>query len=808
MKRTHVVAIVISLSAALGLILLTQDEAVAQQGMDHSTFTLLEGPFESGPEVTAACLTCHANVASDIMSTVHWTWEYENEVIGETVGKRYVINNYCIAIDSNEPRCTSCHIGYGWRDDTFDFENPELIDCLVCHDTTGTYAKFPTAAGNPVLGEPIILSGVEWPPVDLAYVAQNVGATSRQTCGSCHFTGGGGDGVKHGDLDTSLLDPAWEEDVHMSSDGLDFSCTDCHITENHNISGGRYVADAYTGEGATCENCHTAEPHADVAALNTHAGFIACQTCHIPEFARGAPSMMTWDWSQAGQPNPEGGYPWIVSEEVNGFEVHVYDSRKGSFTWEMDVQPEYFWSNGVYDYALFEEGVDPDTNFTVNAILGSREDGKIWPFKVFTGIQPYDPVNNVIGIPHLFPYNADDTTAFWKVWDMDLALQEGLAQRDVEYSGSYEQIESVMYWPITHQVAPAEEALGCMDCHTENGRLDFIALGYSSEEVQVLSTFPPVPAEPEPELTEEPTGEPPSAAPSNPIDQIPSTCVECHSAIVNDWVETPHAHAYSNNGFQESWGERNYDPDCLDCHTTGYSPALESYHAEGVACEACHGQVPEGHPAVAAGLNDAITACADCHTVSEAEFRASLHEVAGMTCTSCHYAHTNGLRFEDQVTQCLNCHSHQLDDFAHQSHVEAGLVCRDCHGYVNPDSYTQRPDGQKPTGHDFRVNVTSCLDCHQDIELVPSNVDDGFSRTDTEESILLGTEEELLISELQAEVETLMHEDRNRTILNIIKGAAIGLVVGGIGVFICRNRSFITARFGKWDDERVDEETE
>lgn len=55
------------------------------------------------------------------------------------------------------------------------------MDCLVCHDTTGTYKKFPTSAGNPVLQD------MEWPKgsgkimkaVDLEAIAKKVGKTSR-----------------------------------------------------------------------------------------------------------------------------------------------------------------------------------------------------------------------------------------------------------------------------------------------------------------------------------------------------------------------------------------------------------------------------------------------------------------------------------------------------------------------------------------------------------------------------------------------------------------------------------------------------
>ena len=69
------------------------------------------------------------------------------------MGKKNVINNFCIGVSSNESRCTSCHIGYGWKDENFDFANSLNIDCIICHDRTGTYKKFPTGAGYPVSEE-------------------------------------------------------------------------------------------------------------------------------------------------------------------------------------------------------------------------------------------------------------------------------------------------------------------------------------------------------------------------------------------------------------------------------------------------------------------------------------------------------------------------------------------------------------------------------------------------------------------------------------------------------------------------------
>ena len=41
-------------------------------------------------------------------------------------------------------------------------------------------------------------------------------------------------------------------------------------------------------------------------------------------------------------------------------------------------------------------------------------------------------------------------------------------------------------------IAPAADSLKCQDCHTqESGRIDFVALGYSVDEAERLTNFPP-----------------------------------------------------------------------------------------------------------------------------------------------------------------------------------------------------------------------------------------------------------------------------------------------------------------------------
>jgi hypothetical protein len=41
----------------------------------------------------------------------------------------------------------------------------------------------------------------------------------------------------------------------------------------------------------------------------------------------------------------------------------------------------------------------------------------------------------------------------------------------LNYSGDMKFVDTEMSWPITHMVAPKEDALSCQQCHKENGRL-------------------------------------------------------------------------------------------------------------------------------------------------------------------------------------------------------------------------------------------------------------------------------------------------------------------------------------------------
>ena len=452
---------------------------------DHSKFKALQGPFKDGSEVTKACLTCHNKAGHQIMQTLHWKWEGVNPATGQTIGKNRLINNFCTNARGNEGMCASCHISYGHKETKFDYNNQNNIDCVVCHDRTGTYYKTTPTQGNKSCS--VMFEGQQ--PIDLTKVSQHVGMPGRENCGACHFNGGGGDNVKHGDLSSALINANKKLDVHMDSQGLNFSCTACHITTNHLPTGSRYLMDAsgehaigkpgMRSDSASCQSCHTDKPHLKnnqidmkLALLNSHTDKVACQTCHIPKFARGGVATIThWDWRTAGKTDKTGnGYSEHNYIQGNGEERATYKSIKGSFVNGENVTPVYRWFNGVMKYTMIDTKFDPKKPVDINHFEGSYNDPKarIWPFKRMDTWQPYDAGNNTLVYNYLW---GDDKDAYWGNYNMERSVKVGMEKNGVPYSGKLGYIETFSWWPITHMVAPKEDALKCTDCHSPNGLL-------------------------------------------------------------------------------------------------------------------------------------------------------------------------------------------------------------------------------------------------------------------------------------------------------------------------------------------------
>jgi len=477
----------------------------ATAGGDYEGAQLHKGYFtDHAYEGTESCLNCHGPIGDEIINTGHFKWQGVASNIegyeGGNHGKKDILNNFCIAIASNEGRCTQCHIGYGYADATFDFSDPDNVDCLVCHDQTGTYAKAPTTAGLPAaeVGNPPV-------PLDLTLVAQSVadnsGVPTIDNCIFCHARAGGDDNVKHGDLAMSLADTTKEFDVHMGtleSGGEDFECVRCHAVKkdgdnvlSHGIGGMPYHS-VEEGEMRTCEGCHgdrynkhsgtTVENIINLEANGELAhDRLACQVCHIPAIARHTSTKVEWYWEDAGQT--------IADEDIPTQGVpprKTYNKKKGTFVWANDVRPTLRYFNGKY--TKFLAGTN-DQYTSLPAVLAepvgdyTDPNAMIYPFKKMIGNQPADANNKTILVPHLFGA-AGGPNFYWKVYDWKLALEEGAAAAGQTFTGEHEFVNTEMYLSVNHEVAPAEMAYGmdgrCGDCHFSD-QIDWGALSWSGD---------------------------------------------------------------------------------------------------------------------------------------------------------------------------------------------------------------------------------------------------------------------------------------------------------------------------------------
>jgi octaheme c-type cytochrome (tetrathionate reductase family) len=389
-------------------------------------------------EVAARCLVCHENTGTDILKTAHWNWQGPTPSLAGkehsiTIGLKNTIDNYDISLAPNPGMISAFHIGEPPAGTGTD--DPDKIDCLVCHDTTGTYKR-----------------GIEPAWLDTKTIAEKVGRPSRANCGACHFYGGGGAGIKNGDLPPSLIAPKPEDDTHMGK--VDMRCQDCHATTKHQIAGLSFNAPVVERR-ASCEYCHGLAPHGIIGVIgphiDDHVKAVACETCHVPQFARSFPTQLAVDFSTAGRDD--------VPPKLQ-FDRPTYDKRYGTRTWGQNVVPTYRWFDGSRQSYLLGDPIDPSRTVVLNAPLGDRRNpqAKIYPFKVHRAVQPYDSGRNVLAAVKF-------ENGLWTDWDWTKAVAEGMAAVGQEFSGEVGFVKTEMYTSVHHEVPPAKKSLGCADCH-------------------------------------------------------------------------------------------------------------------------------------------------------------------------------------------------------------------------------------------------------------------------------------------------------------------------------------------------------
>ncbi len=167
---------------------------------DHSKHLALNKDFKTGKEITKACLSCHTKADDQFRKTIHWKWQAPGHPKLGKAGNS--LNNFCISSNRfKDTSCNDCHPS--WQAKT----TKGSINCLVCHSKT--IMNFNDAITNikefSKENDEDSKEMVKEIQSELRDAIKDISMPTRENCGSCHFYGGGGDGVKHGDLDSSLV---------------------------------------------------------------------------------------------------------------------------------------------------------------------------------------------------------------------------------------------------------------------------------------------------------------------------------------------------------------------------------------------------------------------------------------------------------------------------------------------------------------------------------------------------------------------------------------------------------------------------
>ena len=439
-------------------------DAGASGGGSHAgRFSTYEG--------SRTCMPCHGRQVREVHASVHYQWKAAAPDVvganGKKLGKLGSINDFCTYPDINwigqmtntrgkvvDGGCAKCHVGMGDRPEsqatTAQLEN---IDCLVCH-SDGYRRKVEN-----VNGDWRFVPDETAMPGGLLQAAQDIGAPSTAACLRCHGFSGGGNNFKRGDLESGHADPARRLDVHMaavSRGGAGMTCLDCHRTEKHRIAGrGTDLRPRESSDRVSCRDCHGRKPHGE-KKIDRHTARVNCTVCHIPAYARGAPTDLHRDWSRPAE--------LVAAKGL--YEPHM--------TMKSSVTPVYRFFNGTSRFYRFGEKAIAQAN---GRVLMAGPQGSVgeagamlYAFKHHRATQPAEAASGRI-LPLKMRHIFQDG-------DIVRAAEEGAAAVGWNFAGlTY--VETERYLGLFHQVAPRDQALACGSCHDGGKRLDFKALGYT-----------------------------------------------------------------------------------------------------------------------------------------------------------------------------------------------------------------------------------------------------------------------------------------------------------------------------------------
>jgi len=452
--------------------------------------------------------------------------------------------------DTLSEGCGQCHIGgqptapLGEMMPGYHTGNDEknAIDCLICHSVAYDMNRkqvVPDSKGR-----------YYWDQDRSIRAAVAVTRPNSASCLRCHQHNLGGDiyvDENNPEYFESLMNKGHERpriahpgskrgtpfapdwDVHAAA-GV--NCIDCHRTEGHYIAKGTHTTTMMANDlpdfEVSCTNCHDADPHQGNDELadfyNAHTEYMACQTCHIPslhpdnatmrdfatpEFEEHPGIYVYTDIEKKTEPGEAIRYVWWngdgtflgnpIGDNPNG--LNLYQFYNPTHVW-----PEF----KDFDYdAWYEE--------TMRPIAQKGRPSKIYPMKVFNGRQHID-LQNITPFGGMYlPYNLPtyyvtgnpDSAAMvemahpmmkkmygwmFKVYMMrkfmafmDADDWNGCAYDDAAHNRKVEPrwIPQDASLEISHAIR-REGALTCNNCHSQNGVMDFKALGYDDATVKDL----------------------------------------------------------------------------------------------------------------------------------------------------------------------------------------------------------------------------------------------------------------------------------------------------------------------------------
>ena len=268
-------------------------------------------------------------------------------------------------------------------------------------------------------------------------------------------------------------------------------------------------------------------------------------------------------------------------------------------------------------------------------------------------------------------------------------------------------------------------------------------------------------------------------------------CQECHLDVASHWENSPHAHAYDDETFQTQWLSLGEPGECLACHTTNYQPATGEFDAEGVECQACHGETDAEHPPNPVPILADTAYCGTCHTTTLGEWHRTGHATEDIGCMDCHDPHSQNPLFENPDDLCINCHKDSMGDYLEDLHVQNDIGCVDCHALVIPPE-NPPADGIVPTGHAFDITPATCVACHTDALHAGFHLPgyengakaangNGEELAFSEEAVL---EEETAVSAPapltpEQQIQTLEAAIASQNVTTLFQGGIVGLVLGG-----------------------------